>query len=80
MLTGAASPLATTVIGVRLAVLVVGLLWWWVFPAKAVTSTEDEDASSMFDPVLDKHYREQAQYPVITMMRKIRAKGGKQDE
>lgn len=56
------------------------VLWWWVFPAAAVSSTLEEDTGSMFDPVLDKRYREQTQYPVITMMRKIRAKGGKQDD
>ena len=56
------------------------VLWWWVFPAKAVASTEEEDSGSMFDPVLDKHYREQAQYPVVTMMRAIRGKGGEKDE
>ena len=54
-------------------------LWWWVFPAEAVHSTEEEDADSMFEPVLDKHYREQAQYPVVTMMREIRAKRSKDE-
>lgn len=50
-------------------------LWWWVFPAAAVVSTQEDDVGSMFDPVLDKHYREQAQYPVVTMMRDLRGKG-----
>lgn len=49
-------------------------LWWWVFPAAVVVSSQAEDTGSMFEPVLDKHYREQSQYPVVTMMRAIRAK------
>ncbi|MCH7663156.1 MAG: phenylacetic acid degradation protein [Chloroflexi bacterium] len=49
-------------------------LWWWAFPARAVLSSTDSDTDSMFAPVLDKHYRDQAQFPVMTMMRAVRAK------
>ena len=58
------------------------VLWWWVFPARVALASEVEDVDSMFAPVLDQNYRDQAQYPVMTMMRAVRAKrkGGEKDE
>ncbi|MDH5506597.1 MAG: phenylacetic acid degradation protein [Anaerolineae bacterium] len=48
-------------------------LMWWVFPVHAVTASTPEDIDSMYSPVLDKSYREQSEYPTVTMMRQIRA-------
>jgi phenylacetate-CoA oxygenase PaaH subunit len=45
---------------------------WWVFPARAVTSSEPEDIESMFDPALEKHYRHQYHYHTVAGMRKIK--------
>ncbi len=50
-------------------------LWWWVFPASKVLKSAKADAGPMFTPARDKTYKDQAEYPVVTMMRKIRAKG-----
>jgi len=49
-------------------------LWWWVFPKSAVLSSAPEEASAMYEPAKAKTFKDQAEYPVVTMMREIRAK------
>ncbi len=49
-------------------------LWWWVFPKSDVLTSEPHDISPMFDPARAKTFKDQAEYPVVTMMREIRAK------
>lgn len=51
------------------------VLRWYIFPAAAVTRSDPADADPMFAPARDKKYKDQAEYPVVTMMRQIRAKG-----
>lgn len=51
------------------------VLWWWVFPASVVLASAPEDAASMFAPGRDKSYKDQAEYPVVTMMRQLHGKG-----
>jgi len=51
------------------------VLRWYIFPAAAVTKSDPADAGSMFVPARDKKYKDQAEYPVVTMMRQMRAKG-----
>ncbi len=50
-------------------------IWWWAFPVSAVLKSEPGDADAMFAPARDKTFKDQAEYPVVTLMRKIRAKG-----
>lgn len=50
-------------------------IWWWVFPASSVKKSDPVDADPMFAPARDKSYKDQAEYPVVTMMRQIRDKG-----
>lgn len=67
----AASPEAA----VRVAIRQYGdkeVLWWWVFPASAVTESAAGDARSMFTTARDRTFTDQAEYPVVTMMRSIR--------
>lgn len=53
-----------------------GTPWvWWVFPARAVTRSEADDIASMFDPALDKPYRDQSYYRTVSTMRRIRQAG-----
>lgn len=52
-----------------------GVLRWYIFPAAAVLKSDSVDAGPMFVPARDKTYKDQAEYPVVTMMRQIRAKG-----
>lgn len=54
------------------------VLRWYIFPAAAITKSDPEDAAPMFAPARDKKYKDQAEYPVVTMMRKIREKKSKQ--
>jgi ring-1,2-phenylacetyl-CoA epoxidase subunit PaaB len=49
-------------------------LWWWVFPASAVTESLPGDAGSMFTAGRDRTFTDQAEYPVVTMMRELRLK------
>lgn len=49
-------------------------LWWWVFPKSDVLTSGPQDISPMFGPARDKTFKDQAEYPVVTMMREIRAK------
>jgi ring-1,2-phenylacetyl-CoA epoxidase subunit PaaB len=50
-------------------------LWWWAFPASAVTKSAAGDAGSMFTAGRDRKFTDQAEYPVVTMMRDLRSKG-----
>ena len=52
---------------------------WWVFPAGAVLASGEKDLDSMFKPVLEHGFKNQANYPVITMMRQIKSKGKLED-
>jgi ring-1,2-phenylacetyl-CoA epoxidase subunit PaaB len=54
------------------------VLRWWVFPATAVLASAPTDADPMFGPAREKTYKDQAAYPVVTMMREIRAKNRKE--
>lgn len=49
-------------------------LWWWVFTKATVLSSRPEDAPPMYEPARAKTFKDQAEYPVVTMMREIRAK------
>lgn len=49
-------------------------LWWWVFPVDAVHKNESSEAEPMFAPARSKTYKDQAEYPVVTMMRELHAK------
>lgn len=49
-------------------------LWWWVFPKETVASSLPGDSDPMFAPARAKTFKDQAEYPVVTMMREIRAK------
>jgi len=52
-------------------------LWWWVFPKSDVLTSRPQDIQPMFEPAREKTFKDQAEYPVVTMMREIRAKKGK---
>lgn len=47
-------------------------LWWWVFPASAVLKNESTEAEPMFSAARYKTFKDQAEYPVVTMMRALR--------
>ncbi|MCW5876699.1 MAG: hypothetical protein KIS85_07420 [Anaerolineales bacterium] len=49
-------------------------LRWWAVPAAAVLKSDPADAGPMFAPAREKTYKDQAEYPVVTMMRQLRAK------
>jgi ring-1,2-phenylacetyl-CoA epoxidase subunit PaaB len=49
-------------------------LWWWVFPKADVLTSRPQDAPPMFEPSRSKTFKDQAEYPVVTMMRDLRAK------
>jgi ring-1,2-phenylacetyl-CoA epoxidase subunit PaaB len=69
---------ATPEAAVRVAISQFGkkeVLWWWVFPANAVTESAAKDAESMFTAGKDRKFTDQAEYPVVTMMRELRSKG-----
>lgn len=51
------------------------ILMWWVFPSNSVLSSDDGDAESMFGPASKHDFKDQAYYPVQTMMRQIKTKG-----
>jgi ring-1,2-phenylacetyl-CoA epoxidase subunit PaaB len=52
---------------------------WWVFPASAVLAVSEDEANSMFDTAELHDFKNQAYYPVITMMRQIKSKGKLED-
>jgi ring-1,2-phenylacetyl-CoA epoxidase subunit PaaB len=54
-------------------------LWWWVFPASAVLKNESSEAEPMFAAARYKTFKDQAEYPVVTMMRELRAKANHKD-
>jgi ring-1,2-phenylacetyl-CoA epoxidase subunit PaaB len=49
---------------------------WWVAPARAVTRSREQDASSMFDPAHEKKYRHHLDYPVEPIMRQLKSAAG----
>lgn len=50
------------------------VLRWWVFPKAAVVSSQPQDRDAMFAPAREKTYKDQAEYPVVTMMRQLRSR------
>lgn len=50
-------------------------MWWWVFPTAKVRRSTIEEADPMFAAARDKSFKDQAEYPVVTMMRQLRDKG-----
>jgi ring-1,2-phenylacetyl-CoA epoxidase subunit PaaB len=51
------------------------ILRWLVFPVSAVVKSSAKDADPMFGTARDRKYTDQAEYPVVTLMRQLRAKG-----
>jgi ring-1,2-phenylacetyl-CoA epoxidase subunit PaaB len=51
------------------------VLRWWVFPVSAVVKSSPKDADPMFGTARDRKFTDQAEYPVVTLMRQLRAKG-----
>ena len=54
-------------------------LVWWVFPSRAVTASAPDDTGSLFASALDKPFRDQSFYPVVTLMREARKKSSQQN-
>lgn len=54
-------------------------LRWWALPVAGVLKSDPADADPLFAAARVKSYKDQAEYPVVTMMRKLRA-GKKLDE
>jgi ring-1,2-phenylacetyl-CoA epoxidase subunit PaaB len=50
-------------------------LWWWVLPAKSVLGSTPDDAEPMFAPARAKTFKRQSEYPVVTLMRELKARG-----
>ncbi|TAK11864.1 MAG: phenylacetic acid degradation protein [Anaerolineae bacterium] len=48
---------------------------WWVFPVSSVLASDEDDIDSLFRFAESHDFKNQAYYPVITMMRQIRARG-----
>jgi ring-1,2-phenylacetyl-CoA epoxidase subunit PaaB len=46
---------------------------WWVVPTSAISSTDDDDIDSFFEPALDKTYRQPSAYRTFTAIRKARS-------
>lgn len=46
---------------------------WWLIPERAIVKSEDSDAPSMFDPALEKKYRNHLSYPVEPIMRELKS-------
>lgn len=51
-----------------------GVFVWWIVPAEAVTSSQPEEADSLFAPAHDKTFRLPGAYHTRTMMDEVRAK------
>jgi ring-1,2-phenylacetyl-CoA epoxidase subunit PaaB len=51
------------------------VLRWWVFPVSAAVKSSAKDADPMFGTARDRKFTDQAEYPVVTLMRQLRAKG-----
>ncbi len=50
------------------------VLRWWAVPSAAVLKSDPAEAGPMFAAAREKTYKDQAEYPVVTMMRQLRAK------
>jgi ring-1,2-phenylacetyl-CoA epoxidase subunit PaaB len=48
---------------------------WWVVQKEEITATDPQEVDQLFKPFEAHTFKSQADYPVITMMREIRAKG-----
>jgi ring-1,2-phenylacetyl-CoA epoxidase subunit PaaB len=55
-------------------------LVWWIFPARLVTQSAPDDSESMFEPVLDKRFRDQAEYHTVSLMRDIKQSTTQEEE
>jgi ring-1,2-phenylacetyl-CoA epoxidase subunit PaaB len=51
------------------------VLRWWLVPTEAVVKSATEDTEPMFTPGREKTFKDQAEYPVVTLMRQLRSKG-----
>jgi ring-1,2-phenylacetyl-CoA epoxidase subunit PaaB len=51
------------------------VLRWWVFPVSVVVKSSAKDADPMFGTARERKFTDQAEYPVVTLMRQLRAKG-----
>ena len=51
------------------------VLRWWVFPVSSAVKSLAKDANSMFGTARDRKFTDQAEYPVVTLMRQLRSKG-----
>ncbi len=51
------------------------VLRWWIFPEGAAVKSLPGDVDPMFKPGKEKTFKDQAEYPVVTMMRQLRSKG-----
>lgn len=51
------------------------VLRWWVFPVAAVVKSSAKDADPMFGTARGRKFTDQAEYPVVTLMRQLRSKG-----
>ena len=49
-----------------------GVVLWWVAPERSRLASAADDAGPMFDPAKGKPFRDQAFYPVETLMRQLR--------
>jgi len=49
-------------------------LAWWVFPASAITRSTPEDIEVLFQPALNKDFRDQAFYHTVAAMQQIRTR------
>jgi ring-1,2-phenylacetyl-CoA epoxidase subunit PaaB len=49
-------------------------LWWWAFRKAETLMSGADDAASMFGPARDKTFKSSNEYPVVTLMRELRAK------
>lgn len=47
-------------------------LVWWVFPTRLVTQSTADDIQSLFEPALDKRFRDQAEYHTVALMHDIK--------
>ncbi|MEK6222542.1 MAG: hypothetical protein N2D54_09885 [Chloroflexota bacterium] len=55
------------------------VLLWWVFPALKALHSVGTDEDSMFKPVLEHRFKDQAHYHVMTLMRQIKQHGKLKD-
>ncbi|HEX7973492.1 MAG TPA: hypothetical protein VF498_03715 [Anaerolineales bacterium] len=49
---------------------------WWVVPAARIAGSDPQDAASLFEPALDKPFRQPTGFRTVTAMRQIKKKPG----